>query len=45
MFNSGEDLLYNMLSALELGPHGINVNAYAPGAINTPMRTYLFNEC
>ncbi|KAJ7267169.1 NAD-binding protein [Mycena rebaudengoi] len=26
---------------LGLGPHGINVNAYAPGAIDTPMRSCL----
>jgi 3-oxoacyl-[acyl-carrier protein] reductase len=33
---------FTRVLAMELGPHGINVNAVAPGPTNTPMHTGLF---
>ena len=32
------DVVYFLQPALEYGKHGITVNAYAPGAIETPFR-------
>ncbi|THU84969.1 NAD(P)-binding protein [Dendrothele bispora CBS 962.96] len=32
------------ITAKDLGPYGITVNAYAPGAVNTPMLTNSFSD-
>lgn len=35
--------MFTRVAALELGPHGINVNAVAPGFTMTPMTEVMFN--
>ena len=43
MFEPCLSFLYHdiLLTAAELAPHRITVNCYAPGAIMTPLSTYM----